>query len=440
LAIERYAQPEMTSVWSDDSRLQRWLRIEILACEAWAARGAISPEDLGAIRRATFDASEMAEIERTVGHDIIAFLTTVNRSVGSASRHIHRGLTSSDVVDTAFATQLVESAELILGEAGRLRAAIAAQAVQHRTTLMAGRTHGMLAEPTTFGLKLASWVAEMDRAIARLRAGRDEVAVGSISGAVGTHATIPPDIEEMVLASLGLRADPAPTQVVARDRHAAFMSALALAGTAVERFATEVRHLQRSEVGEVLEPFGEGQKGSSAMPHKRNPVLCERICGLSRVIRGHLVTALENCALWHERDISHSSAERLIFPDACKLLHYMLREMTRIVDGWEVHPERMRANLDLGGGLVYSQRVLLALTERGLSREDAYAIVQSAARRAWSGATGFRDAIAREPRVAELIGEDVLATLFDPAFYLDQVDITFERLGLLQPALRKEGT
>ncbi|MHB8573305.1 MAG: adenylosuccinate lyase [Candidatus Dormibacteria bacterium] len=440
MSIDRYARPQMASVWTEESRLERWLRIEVLACEAWAAVGAIPAEDLPAIRAARFDVARMHELEATLGHDLIAFLTTVSESIDTpARRHVHRGLTSSDVVDTGLATQLVESVDLLAEGVRALRAAVLEQAVTHRSTLMAGRTHGMVAEPTTFGLKLLSWVAELDRCAARLAAAREEIAVGTLSGAVGTHATLPREVEERVLAALGLNPDPAPTQVVARDRHANFMSALALTAGAVERFALEVRHLQRSEVGEVLEPFGEGQKGSSAMPHKRNPVLCERLCGLARVVRADSLVALENAALWHERDISHSSTERLIFPEACSLTDYMLWQMEVIVRNWEVHPDRMRANLDQGGGLVFSQRVLLALTEHGMSREDAYQVVQSAARTAWAGERGFREAVRGDARVQALLPATELEALFDADYFLRGVGLSFDRMGAELATVEKAG-
>ena len=341
-----------------------------------------SASALPKIRKGTFDAEKIAEVEGRVGHDVIAFLTVLNESIGQPeARYVHLGMTSQDLNDTATAVQLVESARLIAGDLASVREAAAELAIRHRRTLMAGRTHGVVAEPITFGFKVAGWVAELDRAQDRLARAADEVAVGRVSGAVGTHATIDPKVEEYVCAELGLRPDAVSTQVVARDRHASFMSALALVAGTLERIATEIRHLQRTEVGEAFEPFGKEQKGSSAMPHKRNPVLTERVCGLARVVRGHLVTALENTALWHERDISHSSAERIIFPDACAVVDYMAQEMARVLRGLEVRPDRMLRNLDVGGGVVFSQRVLLALVDSGMSREDAYLIVQKAAMR-----------------------------------------------------------
>ncbi|HEV2953713.1 MAG TPA: adenylosuccinate lyase, partial [Candidatus Dormibacteraeota bacterium] len=321
--IERYLPQAMRAIWADQRRFELWLQIEILACEAWAELGRIPKEALPAIRRAGFEIDRIKEIESTVGHDVIAFLTSVGETIGIESRYVHLGLTSSDIVDTAFAVQIKQSAEVILADLAAVREAAVALAIRHRRTVMIGRSHGIHAEPITFGFKVAGWVAELDRDLERLAAAMDSVSVGKLSGAVGTHATVDPRLEEYVCRHLGIGVDPVSTQVVSRDRHAAFMSTLALAAGTLERIAVEIRHLQRTEVGEALEPFGAGQKGSSAMPHKRNPVSCEQMSGLARTIRGYAATALENVALWHERDISHSSAERIIFPDACALLDHM---------------------------------------------------------------------------------------------------------------------
>jgi adenylosuccinate lyase len=433
--IERYSPPAIRAVWSDQHRLELWLRIEILACEAWATLGRIPASALPKIRKGTFDAEKIAEVEGRVGHDVIAFLTVLNESIGQPeARYVHMGMTSQDLNDTAMAVQLVESARLIASDLASVREAAAELAIRHRRTLMAGRTHGVVAEPITFGFKVAGWVAELDRAQDRLAHAADEVAVGRVSGAVGTHATIDPKVEEYVCTELGLRPDAVSTQVVARDRHASFMSALALAAGTLERIATEIRHLQRSEIGEAFEPFGKEQKGSSAMPHKRNPVLTERVCGLARVVRGHLVTALENTALWHERDISHSSAERIIFPDACAVVDYMSQEMARVLRGLEVRPDRMLRNLDIGGGVVFSQRVLLALVDSGMSREDAYLIVQKAAMRAMDGQenskeTGFRTLLENDVEVMSRIGSK-LDDVFDPWAGLEHTDLAYDRLGL----------
>ena len=433
--IERYSPPAIRAVWSDQHRLELWLRIEVLACEAWATLGRIPASALPKIRKGTFDAEKIAEVESRVGHDVIAFLTVLNESIGQPeARYVHMGMTSQDLNDTATAVQLVESARLIAADLASVREAAAELAIRHRRTLMAGRTHGVVAEPITFGFKVAGWVAELDRAQDRLARAADEVAVGRVSGAVGTHATIDPKVEEYVCAELGLRPDSVSTQVVARDRHASFMSALALVAGTLERIATEIRHLMRTEVGEAFEPFGKEQKGSSAMPHKRNPVLTERVCGLARVVRGHLVTALENTPLWHERDISHSSAERIIFPDACALVDYMSQEMAKVLRGLEVRPERMLRNLDVGGGVVFSQRVLLALVDSGMSREDAYLIVQKAAMRAMDGLenskeTGFRTLLEKDVEVMSRIGSK-LDEVFDPWAGLEHTDLAYERLGL----------
>jgi adenylosuccinate lyase len=429
--IERYSPPAIRAVWSDQHRFELWLRIEVLACEEWAELGRIPASALPKIRQGTFDATKIAEVESRVGHDVIAFLTVLNESIGQPeARYVHLGMTSQDLNDTAMAVQMVESARIIAKDLAAVRGAAAQLAITHRKTLMAGRTHSVVAEPITFGFKVAGWVAELDRSIARLERAAEQAAVGRVSGAVGTHATIDPRVEEYVCKELGLVADPVSTQVVARDRHANFMSALALVGGTLERIATEIRHLQRSEVGEAFEPFGKEQKGSSAMPHKRNPVMTERVCGLARVVRGHLVTALENTALWHERDISHSSAERIIFPDACAVIDYMSLEMAKVLRGLEVRPERMLANLQFAGGVVFSQRVLLALVDSGMSREDAYLIVQKAAMQAMDGSgPGFRAQLEQNQDVMKRIGAK-LDDVFDPWAGLEHTDLAYERLGL----------
>ena len=429
--IQRYSPAAIRAVWSDQHRFELWLRIEILACEAWASLGRIPESALPKIRKATFDAEKIDALEARVGHDVIAFLTIVNESIGQPeARYVHLGMTSQDLNDTAMAVQLGESARIISADLGKVRDAAAELAVRHRRTLMAGRTHGVVAEPITFGFKVAGWVAELDRALGRIERATDEVAVGRVSGAVGTHATVDPKVEEHVCMELGLKPDTVSTQVVARDRHASFMSALASAAGTLERIATEIRHLQRSEVGEAFEPFGKEQKGSSAMPHKRNPVLTERVCGLARVVRGHLVTALENTALWHERDISHSSAERIIFPDACAAVDYMALEMAKVLSGLEVRPERMLRNLQFAGGVVFSQRVLLALVESGMSREDAYLVVQKAAMEALDEAgPGFRSILEKNEAVMNRIAKR-MDEVFDPWTGLEHTELAYERLGL----------
>jgi adenylosuccinate lyase len=429
--IKRYSPAAIRAVWSDQHRFELWLRIEILACEAWATLGRIPESALPKIRKATFDAEKIDALEERVGHDVIAFLTVVNESIGQPeARYVHLGMTSQDLNDTAMAVQLGESARIISADVTKVREAAAELAVRHRRTLMAGRTHGVVAEPITFGFKVAGWVAELDRALGRLEGATAEVAVGRVSGAVGTHATVDPKVEEHVCKELGLKPDTVSTQVVARDRHASFISALASVAGTLERIATEIRLLQQSELGEVFEPFGKDQKGSSAMPHKRNPVLTERVCGLARVVRGHLVTALENTALWHERDISHSSAERIIFPDACAAVDYMALEMAKVLTGLEVRPERMLRNLQFGGGVVFSQRVLLALVDSGMSREDAYLVVQKAAMQALDeDGPGFRPLLEKNAEVMKRIGSR-MDDVFNPWTGLEHTDLAYDRLGL----------
>src|SRR2546430_1654633 len=421
----------MRAVWSDQHKFELWLRIEVLACEAWASLGRIPESALAKIRKGTFDATKILEVESRVGHDVVAFLTVLNESIGQPeARYVHLGMTSQDLNDTAMAVQMVESAGMIGRDLAAVREAAAEIASRDRRHLMAGPTHGIVADPTTFGFKVAGWVAELDRTIARLELAAGEAAVGRVSGAVGTHATIDPRVEEHVCRELGLKVDVVSTQVVARDRHSGFMSALAAAAGTLERIATEIRHLQRSEVSEAFEPFGKEQKGSSAMPHKRNPVLTERVCGLARVVRGHMVTAFENTALWHERDISHSSAERVIFPDACAALDHMAIQMHKVLRGLEVRPVRMLDNLQFSGGAVFPPRVLLALVESGMSREDAYLIVQKAAMQAMDDpGAGFRALLERNDEVSGRIGPK-MDHLFDPWRGLEHTDPAYERLGL----------
>ncbi|MBX5493441.1 MAG: adenylosuccinate lyase [Chloroflexi bacterium] len=433
--IDRYTYPEMKRLWSEEHKLELWLRVEILACEGWAALGAIGPEDLAAIRRASVDRARMEEIYRESHHDVLSFVRAVAESVGPAGRFIHLGLTSSDVLDTALAVVLCEACDLLAEDLERLEAVLTRQALAHKYTLMVGRTHGIHAEPLTFGHKLAVWVAEVRRHRTRLAQAREMVAVGKIGGAVGTHANVPPEVEEYVCRQLGLRPAEAATQIVQRDRHAQFVLTLALIASSLEKFATEIRGLQRTEVGEVAEPFAPGQQGSSAMPHKRNPELAERVCGLARVVRSAAIPALEDVVLWHERDISHSSVERIILPDACLALDYMLRTFTHIMEGLDVYPERMQRNLERSGGLVYSGRVLLALVEKGMSRQEAYALVQRYAKQVWQDDRGdFRALLAADPQVRALLGEEELARLFDPSYHLRAIDTAFERLGLTAAA------
>jgi adenylosuccinate lyase len=418
----------MAALWSDDARLRHWLEIEILAVEAWARLGVVPEADARQVReRAAFDSARVDELERVTKHDVAAFVQDVAESVGPAGRWVHFGLTSSDVLDTALALQLREAAELLLVDVEHLLAVTKRLALEHRDTVMAGRTHGVVAEPTSFGHKVALWAFQLDRDRERLRRARETVSVGAISGAVGTYAQVDPRIEEEVCARLGLRPVEASNQVVARDRHAEYLSALAIAAATLDAIATEIRHLARTEVREVQEPFAEGQRGSSAMPHKRNPVRCERITGLARVVRGNAHVALENAVLWHERDISHSSAERVILPDSTMALDFMLAETVEILDGLVVYPHRMRENLDVGGGLAYSQNVLLALVDSGMSRNEAYAIVQRAAASAWDEGASFREMIASDLEVRERI-RDSLDELFDPRRALRHLDVVFDRL------------
>jgi adenylosuccinate lyase len=430
--IPRYTVPEMAAVWSDEARFRHWLEVEVLAVEAWASLGAVPPEDARAVReRASFTIERVRELEEVTRHDVAAFVQCVAESVGPAGRWIHFGLTSSDVLDTGFALQLRQAADLLLASVERLLGTVKRLALEHRDTVMAGRTHGVHAEPTSFGHKLALWAFELDRDRERLRQAREAVSVGKVSGAVGTYAHLDPRVEEHVCGELGLRPAEASSQVVSRDRHAEYMAALAVLASSLDAIATEIRLLARTEVREVQEPFVEGQKGSSAMPHKRNPVRCERITGLARVVRGDLQPALENVVLWHERDISHSSAERVVFPDSTTALHFMLVEMGEVLDGLEVFPERMRANLNIGGGLVYSQGVLLALVERGMPRDDAYRIVQAAAAAAWDEGKDFKGELQDEPDVARLLSAEDLGALFDPGRYLQNLDVVFDRLAKL---------
>jgi len=420
----------MSEIFSPESRFRLWLEIELLVCEGWAEIGGIPSEALPRLRQAAVDPDRVAQLEERVGHDVVAFLDAVSERLGDDARYLHRGLTSSDVLDTALALQLVRAADLLLKDMDRLSESVRRRAIQERGTLMAGRTHGMHAEPLTFGFVLAGWLDELERAHARLSAVREEVRVGKLAGAVGTHATVDPRVEEWALQRLGLQVAPVTTQVVARDRHAHFMAALAILAGSLEKFATDIRLWQTTEVSEVREPFGPEQKGSSAMPHKRNPVLSERICGLARTVRGYAQVALENQALWHERDISHSSAERIIIPDACTLMDYIVRLMSDIVEGLTVDRERMRANLYRGGGMVFSQRVLLALVDKGMNRNEAYRVVQRAALSALDGGQEFRTLVGQAPEVRERLTTDELAELFDPAYYLRHVDLAFKRLGI----------
>ncbi len=419
----------MATIWAPESRYQIWLEIETLAIEAMAELGVVPTEAARAVRaRGAVDPGRIDEIERETRHDVIAFLTNLAENVGSEARFVHRGMTSSDVLDTCLAVQLSRAADLLLGDLDRLLAALKRRALEHKHTLCVGRSHGIHAEPTTFGLKLAQAHAEFARARTRLVAARAEVATCQISGAVGTFAHIDPRIEAHVAAALGLTPEPISTQIIPRDRHAMFFATLGVIAGSMERLAIEIRHLQRTEVGEAEERFGDGQKGSSAMPHKRNPVLSENLTGLARMVRSAVVPALENIALWHERDISHSSVERMIGPDATATLDFALARLARVIDELVVYPEAMRRNLDLLGGLVHSQAVLLALTDAGLGREDAYALVQTHAMAAWRAGDDFQARLAADPTVTAALDSTALAALFDPADQLSQVDTIFARV------------
>jgi adenylosuccinate lyase len=428
--IPRYTRPDMGRVWSDEHRMQLWLNVELAVCEAWTEMGVIPEEDMAAIRTASVQAERSAELFTQTHHDMIAFTRAIAEHLGPPGRWIHLGLTSSDVLDTALSLQIQEAADILAEDLRQLEQVLADLAVRYKYTLTIGRSHGIHAEPTTFGHKMAVFVAQVRRDCQRLEHARDELRVGKLSGAVGTHANVPAEIEESALARLGLRPAEASTQILQRDRHAQFVSTLAVIAATLEQQATEIRALQRTEISEAFEPFSSGQQGSSAMPHKRNPELAERVCGLARLLRGHAVTALDNVALWHERDISHSSAERIILPDACIGLDYMLSLTKDIFDGLEVCPEAMLRNLELTHGLIYSGQVLLALVEAGMARGEAYDLIQTAARRVWAGDGDLQSHLAADPRVSSRLSAEELAALFDPNRHLQGIEVAFARLGL----------
>jgi adenylosuccinate lyase len=430
--IPRYEVAEIAAIWSDRQRLANWLEIELLAVEAWAELGHLPVADAAACRRrASFSVEAVAEREGVTRHDVAAFVDVVAESIGPEGRWIHFGITSSDVLDTGLALQLRAATDIVLGDLEALVGVTKRRALEFRETPIMGRSHGVHAEPTSFGHKLAVFAFQLDRDRERLRRAREAVNVGSLSGVVGTYSTVDPRVEELVCTRLGLRPAEATTQVVQRDRHAELVTALAICASTLDAIATEIRHLARTEVREVQEPFADGQKGSSAMPHKRNPVVCERISGLARVVRGMAITSMENVALWHERDISHSSAERLVLPDATGLVTFMLRDLTRVIDGLVVFPERMREHVDSYGGIGFSQSVLLALIEAGLPRDDAYRLVQRAAAAAWDDGRSFRDAVAADPDVTGRLSREALDALFDPRRFLVNLDGVFERLEKL---------
>jgi len=430
--IDRYSRPAMKRVWSDENKYQKWLDVELAVAEAWTEEGVIPVDDMALLREAKYNHQRMMAIFETTRHDVTAFLTSITEHLGPEGRWLHLGMTSSDMLDTAQGLQMVEAGDLILKELDAAIQTLATQAVNYKNTLMMGRTHGVHAEPMTFGLKLALWWDELRRQRARLVNACEDIRVGKISGAVGTHATLPPNVEERVCQRLGLQVAPVSNQVIQRDRYAHFISTLALVAASLEKFATEIRGLQRTEIHELEEPFGSGQTGSSSMPHKRNPELAERICGLARLIRGNSVTALENVALWGERDISHSSAERIILPDSCLALDYILSIFTRIVKDLRVFSDRMWTNIESSRGLVFSQRTLLALVEKGLAREDAYKVVQRNAMRSWDDNQDFRALLKSDPEAQTHLSLAEMDEIFDYGYYTRYIDDTFLRIGLLK--------
>ncbi len=429
--IERYTRPAMGGIWTDKNKFQTWLDIEIFACEAQAEMGVI-PKDAATLiwQKARFDEKRISEIEETVRHDVIAFLTNVGEYVGPESRYIHLGMTSSDILDTGLALQMKQSADLLLSALQKLHKLLGKRALEFKSTVMIGRTHGIHAEPITFGLKLALWYDEISRNIKRLEQARNTISCGKISGAVGTYDHIDPFVERYVCEKLGLRPAPISTQILQRDLHAEFVSTLAIIGSSLEKFSTEIRHLQKTEVLEVEEYFSKGQKGSSAMPHKRNPITCERVAGLARVLRGNALAAMENIALWHERDITHSSVERIIIPDSCILLDYMLSIFTEVVEKLMVYPDRMKENVELTHGLIFSQEVLLALIKKGMKREDAYAVVQKHAMEVWRVKTDFKKLLLSDANVKQHLSEKELEKLFDLTKSIRNVDYIFKQVGI----------
>ncbi len=421
----------MADIWSDRGKYDRWLQVEIAVCDAWAERGDIPMEAAEKIRGAKYNLDDFNRYLKEIHHNVISFLRSVADSLGEESRFVHMGLTSYNVVDTALGMQLRDASDILLRDLEALTAAVEEKARRYKDTLMMGRTHGVHAEPITFGLKLAGWVDELRRNARRLADARAEVAIGKVSGAVGSHATVPPEIEEKVCKRLGLGIEPISTQIVQRDRHARFVTTLAILASSLEKFATEIRHLQRTEVLEVEEPFEEGQAGSSAMPHKRNPEKCERVCGLARVVRGYSVTALENVSLWHERDLTDSAPERIILPDACLVVDYILDLFTYVMRGLQVYPERMRENLELTQGLVFTSRALVALVNKGLSREKAYKLIQSCSMRAWKERVPLRGLLEGDAEVSGLLSATELDAIFDYNVYTKYVDDSFKRVNLL---------
>jgi adenylosuccinate lyase len=429
--IERYTRPEMGAIWTDENKFKAWLEVEILACEAWSELGVIPKEDVEKLREnASFDIDRIYEIEKDTRHDVVAFTRAVSESLGDEKKWVHYGLTSTDVVDTALSYLISQANAIIFKDLEAFIEVIKEKAKEHKFTIMMGRTHGVHAEPTTFGLKMALWYEEMKRNLERFQQAVDGIRVGKLSGAVGTYANIDPFVEKFVCEKLGLKAAPVSTQTLQRDRHAYYMATLAMIATSIEKFAVEIRGLQKSETREVEEFFAKGQKGSSAMPHKRNPIGSENMTGMARVIRGYMMTAYDNVALWHERDISHSSAERIILPDATIAINYMLNRFTNIVKNLTVYPENMKRNMDRTLGLIFSQRVLLALVEKGLSRESAYDRVQPLTMEAWDKQVPFKGLVEAEPKITDYLSQDEIDACFDPTYHLKNVDAIFDRLGL----------
>jgi adenylosuccinate lyase len=428
----------MKKIWSEKNKFDQWLKVEIAVCEAWAELGEIPQKDIVKIRKASYNLNRIAKFLKVTHHDVTAFLNSVAESLDTESRFVHLGLTSSDVMDTALGLQLTQAVDILAKDVAELISVLESKAIEHKYTIMMGRTHGVHAEPTTFGLKMALWAQEMKRNAQRLAEARENISVGKISGAVGTYATVPPQVEKIACARLGLAPAPISSQIVQRDRHAQFLTTLAIIASSLEKFATEIRGLQRTEIREVEEPFEAGQTGSSAMPHKRNPELCERICGLARLIRGYALTSLENIALWHERDISHSSTERIILPDSCLAVDYMLSIFTSIMKGLKVYPENMRRNIELTQGVIFSQRVLIALIDKGLPRGEAYKIVQDNAMKAWEKRKSFLSLLEADRRITTRLSKKELNSLFDYGYYLKYVDEVFERLGLTKTKREKK--
>ncbi|MBM4135696.1 MAG: adenylosuccinate lyase [Nitrospira sp.] len=427
--IPRYTRPEMGRLWDIETKYQKWLDVEIAVCEAWAELGEIPKEALQVIKKkARFDIHKIDEIEKVVKHDVIAFLTSVAQNVGHESRFIHKGLTSSDILDTALALLMRDASDIIIEDIKKLMDVLKRQAYQYKKIPMMGRSHGIHAEPITLGLKFALWHEDMKRNLQRIKKAKDTISIGKLSGAVGTFSNIPSAIEEKVCKKLGLRPEPVATQIVQRDRHAEYLTTLALIAASIEKIAVEIRHLQRSEVLEVEEPFMRGQKGSSAMPHKRNPVGCENLSGLARLVRSNAMAALENIALWHERDISHSSVERVIIPDSSILVDYMLDRVNGILEGLQVYPKRMKDNIDRSYGLYNSQRVLLALINKGISREDAYDIVQKNAMKSWRTGIEFKKLLLKDKEVKKYLTVKEMGEIFDLAYYLKNIDYIFNRV------------